>query len=151
MPSIGSITTPSLMPISAPLSHREGHLAISGRSPQDPVSLKAGNLLAEMGQCMDSLFVVIGVMGLICAVTVVLRVRTIGWGVWIWFFSGWITGEAAVWVMGSQLGFVALWVLLVGTDSAGFGFGLSAFLGAWALLAWALRDAFDAGAVFQRA
>ena len=104
-----------------------------------------------MGQCMDSLFVVIGVMGLICAVTVVLRVRTIGWGVWIWFFSGWITGEAAVWVMGLQLGFVALWVLLVGTDSAGFGFGLSAFLGSWALLAWALRDAFDAGAVFQRA
>ena len=81
---------------------------------------------------MDSLFVVVGVMGLICAITVVVKVRAIGWGVWVWFFSGWITGEAAVWVVGLQLGFVALWILFVGTDSAAFGFGLSAFLASWA-------------------
>ena len=100
---------------------------------------------------MDSLFVVGGVMGLVCALTVVLQVRTIGWGVWVWFFSGWMTGELAIWVAGLQLAFVALWILFVGTDSTGFGLGLSAFMASWVLLAWALRDAFDAGAVFQRA
>ncbi len=100
---------------------------------------------------MDSLFVVGGVMGLMCALTVVLKVRTIGWGVWIWFFSGWMIGELAIWVAGLQLAFVALWILFVGTDSTGFGLGLSAFMASWVLLAWALRDAFDAGAVFQRA
>ena len=100
---------------------------------------------------MDSLFVVGGVMGLMCALTVVLKVRTIGWGVWIWFFSGWMTGELAIWVAGLQLAFVALWIVFVGTDSTGFGLGLSAFMASWVLLAWALRDAFDSGAVFQRA
>ena len=100
---------------------------------------------------MDSLFVVVGVMALVSAVTVVLKVRTIGWGVWIWFFSGWITGELAIWMVGVQLGFIALWLLLMGADTAGFGWGLSAFLASWLLLAWALRDAFDAGAVFHRA
>ena len=99
---------------------------------------------------MDSLFVVVGVMALITALTVRLKVRTIGWGVWIWFFSGWITGELAIWVVGFQFGFVALWILWVGADSGGFELGLSAFLASWALLAWSLRDAFDAGAVFNR-
>ncbi|MEL0136721.1 MAG: hypothetical protein VW806_04570, partial [Halieaceae bacterium] len=77
---------------------------------------------------MESLFAVVGLMALITAVTVQLRVRTIGWGVWVWFFSGWITGELAIWHMGLQMGFVALWILVVGVDSAGFELGLSAFL-----------------------
>jgi acetyl esterase/lipase len=100
---------------------------------------------------MESLFAVVGLMALITAVTVQLRVRTIGWGVWVWFFSGWITGELAIWHMGLQMGFVALWILVVGVDSAGFELGLSAFLASWVLLAWALRDAFDSGAAFSRA
>jgi len=100
---------------------------------------------------MDSLFVVFGVMSLLGAITAVLRVSNIGWGVWLWFFSGWITGEMAVWLAGAQIAFVALWIALAGTDTTGFALGMSAFLGAWILLAWALRDGFDAGAAFSRA
>ena len=47
--------------------------------------------------------------------------------------------------------FVALCVLWIGTGASGFAFGLSCFLAAWGLLAWALRDGFDAGSAFHRA
>ena len=66
-------------------------------------------------------------------------------------FSGWVTGELAVWLVGSQMIFVALCVLWIGTGASGFAFGLSCFLAAWGLLAWALRDGFDAGSAFHRA
>jgi acetyl esterase/lipase len=46
---------------------------------------------------------------------------------------------------------VAICVLLIGTGAPGFAFGLSCFLAAWGLLAWALRDGFDAGTAFHRA
>ena len=100
---------------------------------------------------MELLFVIVACVSLICAVTAVLQVRQIGWAVWLWFFSGWVTGELAVWLIGSQMVFVALCVLLIGTGAPGFAFGLSCFLAAWGLLAWALRDGFDAGTAFHRA
>ena len=100
---------------------------------------------------MSLLFVLIACISLLCSVTVVLQVRQIGWAVWLWFFSGWVTGELAIWLIGSQMAFVALWVVLVGTDTWGFALGLSCFLAAWGLLGWALRDGFDAGEAFQRA
>ena len=100
---------------------------------------------------MDLFFILVACFSLLCAVTAVLQVRQIGWAVWLWFFSGWVTGELAVWAIGLQMIFVALWVVLVGTDSWGFALGLSCFLGAWALLGWALRDGFDAGTAFHRA
>jgi len=68
----------------------------------------------------------------------------------LWFFVGWITGELAIWCIGVQLVFVAAWVLIAGTDTAGFSWGLSFFLATWVLLAVFLRDAFDAGAIFSR-
>ena len=89
---------------------------------------------------MELLFVIVACVSLLCAVTAVLQVRQIGWAVWLWFFSGWITGELAVWLIGSQMVFVAICVLLIGTGAPGFAFGLSCFLAAWGLLAWALRD-----------
>ena len=100
---------------------------------------------------MDLFFILIACFSLLCAVTAVLQVRQIGWAVWLWFFSGWVTGELAVWLIGLQMIFVALWVVLVGTDTWGFSLGLSCFLAAWGLLGWALKDGFDAGAAFQRA
>jgi hypothetical protein len=100
---------------------------------------------------MELLFVIVACVSLLCAVTAVLQVRQIGWAVWLWFFSGWVTGELAVWLIGSQMVFVALCVLLIGTGAPGFAFGLSCFLAAWGLLAWALRDGLDAGTAFQRA
>ena len=100
---------------------------------------------------MELLFVVVACVSLLCAVTSVLQVRQIGWAVWLWFFSGWVTGELAVWLIGSQMVFVALCVLWIGTGAPGFAFGLSCFLAAWGLLAWALRDGFDAGSAFHRA
>jgi hypothetical protein len=77
-------------------------------------------------------------------------VRAIGWAVWFWFFVGWITGELAIWCIGLQVVFVAAWVLIAGTDTAGFSWGLSFFLATWVLLAVFLRDALDAGATFSR-
>ena len=100
---------------------------------------------------MELLFVIVACVSLLCAVTAVLQVRQIGWAVWLWFFSGWVTGELAVWLVGSQMIFVALCVLWIGTGASGFAFGLSCFLAAWGLLAWALRDGFDAGSAFHRA
>ena len=95
---------------------------------------------------MDGFFVVVACVSLLCAIVAVLRVRAIGWGVWFRFLVGWITGELAIWCIGVQLVFVAAWVLIVGTDTAGFSWGLSFFLATWVLLAVFLRDAFDAGA-----
>ena len=100
---------------------------------------------------MELLFVIVACVSLLCAVTAVLQVRQIGWAVWLWFFSGWVTGELAVWLIGSQMIFVALCALWIGTGASGFAFGLSCFLAAWGLLAWALRDGFDAGLAFHRA
>ena len=80
---------------------------------------------------MELLFVIVACVSLLCAVTAVLQVRQIGWAVWLWFFSGWVTGELAVWLIGSQMVFVALCVLLIGTGAPGFAFGLSCFLAAW--------------------
>jgi acetyl esterase/lipase len=100
---------------------------------------------------MELLFVIVACVSLLCAVTAVLQVRQIGWADWLWFFSGWVTGELAVWLIGLQMLFVALWVALVGADSWGFALGLTCFLAAWGLLAWALRDGFDAGTAFHRA
>jgi acetyl esterase/lipase len=100
---------------------------------------------------MDHLFVVIACLSLFFAVSAVLQVRRIGWAVWLWFLCGWLTGELAIWCIGLQAIFVALWVVLIGTDSPGFAWGLSAFLGTWGLLAWVLRDGFDAGVAFSRA
>ena len=100
---------------------------------------------------MDLFFILIASFSLLCAVTAVLQVRQIGWAVWLWFFSGWVTGELAVWLIVTQMAFVALWVVLAGTDTWGFALGLSCFLAAWGLLGWALRDGFDAGEAFQRA
>ena len=97
---------------------------------------------------MELLFVIVACVSLLCAVTAVLQVRQI---VWLWFFSGWVTGELAVWLVGSQMIFVGLCVLWIGTGASGFAFGLSCFLAAWGLLAWALRDGFDAGSAFHRA
>ena len=99
---------------------------------------------------MDGFFVVVACISLLCAITAVLRVRAIGWAVWLWFFVGWITGELAIWCIGLQVVFVAAWVLIAGTDTAGFSWGLSLFLATWVLLAVFLRDAFDAGATFSR-
>ncbi len=100
---------------------------------------------------MDYVFVAFAGLSLFCAITVVLQVRQIGWAVWGWFLSGWITGELAIWCIASQMAFVALWILFVGADTAGFTSGLLLFLGAWALLAWSLRLGFDAGGAFNRA
>tara|TARA_B100001059_G_scaffold71967_1_gene69071 strand:- start:804 stop:2054 length:1251 start_codon:yes stop_codon:yes gene_type:complete len=100
---------------------------------------------------MDHLFVVVACLSLFFAVSAVLQVRRIGWAVWLWFLCGWLTGELAIWCIGLQATFVALWVVLIGTDSPGFAWGLSAFLGTWGLLAWVLRDGFDAGVAFSRA
>lgn len=100
---------------------------------------------------MDHLFVVVACLSLFSAVSAVLQVRRIGWAVWLWFLCGWLTGELAIWCIGLQATFVALWVVLIGTDSPGFAWGLSAFLGTWGLLAWVLRDGFDAGVAFSRA
>ena len=100
---------------------------------------------------METLFVVVAGTSLLCAITVMLRVRQIGWAVWLWFFSGWITGELAAWCLGAQIAFVALWVMCFGTGTAGFALGLTLFLATWALLLLALRDGFDAGAAFSRA
>ncbi|MAA85903.1 MAG: alpha/beta hydrolase [Halieaceae bacterium] len=100
---------------------------------------------------MDHLFVVVACLSLFFAVSAVLQVRRIGWAVWLWFLCGWLTGELAIWCIGLQAIFVALWVVLIGTDSPGFAWGLSAFLGTWGLLAWVLRDGFDAGVAFSRA
>ena len=100
---------------------------------------------------MDHLFVVVAFLSLFSAVSAVLQVRRIGWAVWLWFLCGWLTGELAIWCIGLQATFVALWVVLIGTDSPGFAWGLSAFLGTWGLLAWVLRDGFDAGVAFSRA
>ena len=100
---------------------------------------------------MDTLFVVVAFFCLFTAITAVTKVRTIGWAVWLWFFSGWMTGELAAWCLLVQGAFVALWVLFAGTDGAGFGWGLSAFLATWALLLMLLREGFDTGHVFQRA
>ena len=100
---------------------------------------------------METLFVVVAGISLLCAITVTLRVRQIGWAVWLWFFSGWITGELAAWCLGAQIVFVALWVMFFGTGTAGFALGLTLFLATWALLLLALRDGFDAGAAFSRA
>jgi hypothetical protein len=54
---------------------------------------------------MDLLFVIVACVSLLCAVTAVLQVRQIGWAVWLWFFSGWVTGELAAWLIGSQMVF----------------------------------------------
>ena len=51
------------------------------------------------------------------ALTAVLQVRQIGWAVWIWFGSGWINGELALWLIGGQLGLVALWIASVGVTT----------------------------------
>jgi len=99
---------------------------------------------------MDGFFVVVACVSLLCAIAAVLRVRAIGWAVWFWFFVGWITGELAIWCIGLQAVFVAAWVLIAGTDTAGFSWGLSFFLATWVLLAVFLRDALDAGAIFSR-
>ena len=100
---------------------------------------------------MEYLFVVIAMMSLVNAITVVFQVRQIGWAVWLWFFSGWITGELAVWCLGAQVAFVALWVMFFGADTSGFALGLTLFLATWALLFVSLRDGFDAGSAFSRA
>ncbi|MDG2461275.1 MAG: alpha/beta hydrolase [Luminiphilus sp.] len=100
---------------------------------------------------MDHLFIVFAGLSLLCAVTVLLQVRRIGWAVWAWFLSGWITGELAIWCIATQMAFVALWIMFVGVESAGLTWGLSFFLAAWVLLAWSLRPGFDAGAAFSRA
>ena len=84
---------------------------------------------------MELLFVIVACVSLLCAVTAVLQVRQIGWAVWLWFFSGWVTGELAAWLIGSQMIFVALFALWIGTGASGFAFGLSCFLAAWGLLA----------------
>ena len=54
---------------------------------------------------MSLLFVLIACISLLCSVTAVLQVRRIGWSVWLWFFSGWVTGELAIWLIGSQMAF----------------------------------------------
>ena len=99
---------------------------------------------------MDGFFVVVACVSLLCAIAAVLRVRAIGWAVWLWFFVGWITGELAIWCIGLQVGFCGR----VGADRreptpSGFSWGLSLFLATWVLLAVFLRDAFDAGATFE--
>ena len=35
---------------------------------------------------MDGFFVVVACISLLCAIAAVLRVRAIGWAVWLWFF-----------------------------------------------------------------
>ena len=63
---------------------------------------------------MEYFFVFAATLSLVGALTAVLQVRQIGWAVWIWFGSGWINGELALWLIGGQLGFVVLWVASVG-------------------------------------
>ena len=65
---------------------------------------------------MELLFVIVACVSLLCAVTAVLQVRQIGWASGCGF-SGWVTGELAVWLIGSQMIFVALCVLWIGTRS----------------------------------
>ena len=48
---------------------------------------------------MELLFVIVACVSLLCAITAVLQVRHIGWAVWLWFFSGWVTGELAGWLI----------------------------------------------------
>ena len=100
---------------------------------------------------MHSLFLIVAIFSLITAVTVVTQVRNIGWLVWLWFVSGWITGELAIWLIGLQGAFVALWVIFIGTQSIGFSWAMVAFLITWAFLSLSLRDSFDAGYLFGRA
>ena len=76
---------------------------------------------------MDHLFVVVACLSLFSAVSAVLQVRRIGWAVWLWFLCGWLTGELAIWCIGLQAAFVALWVVLIGTDSPGFAWGCQPF------------------------
>ena len=100
---------------------------------------------------MDYLFVLVAALSALGALMAVLKVRSIGWAVWIWFGVGMVNGELAVSLIGAQLVFIALWIATLGVDTAGFALGLSLFLGAWLLLGIALRDGFDAGAAFSRA
>ena len=100
---------------------------------------------------MDYLFVLVAALSALGAVMAVLRVRSIGWAVWVWFGVGMVNGELAVGLIGAQLVFIALWIATLGVDTAGFALGLSLFIGAWMLLGIALRDGFDAGAAFDRA
>ena len=100
---------------------------------------------------MEYFFVFAAALSFMGALTAVLQVRQIGWAVWIWFGSGWINGELALWLIGGQLGLVALWIASVGVTTPAFAMGLSLLIAAWVLLALALRDGFDAGAAFSRA
>ena len=100
---------------------------------------------------MEYFFVVAAALSFMGALTAVLQVRQIGWAVWIWFGSGWINGELALWLIGGQLSFVVLWIVSAGVTTPAFALGLSLMIAAWVLLALALRDGFDAGAAFSRA
>ena len=100
---------------------------------------------------MEYFFVFAAALSFMGALTAVLQVRRIGWAVWIWFGSGWINGELALWLIGGQLTFVVLWIASSGVTTPGFAVGLSLLIASWALLALALRDGLDAGAAFSRA
>ena len=73
---------------------------------------------------MEYFFIFAAALSLIGALTAVLQVRQIGWAVWIWFGSGWINGELAVWLIGGQLSLVALWIASFGVTAPAFGVGL---------------------------
>ena len=55
---------------------------------------------------MEYFFVFAAALSFMGALTAVLQVRQIGWAVWIWFGSGWINSELALWLIGGQLSFV---------------------------------------------
>ena len=74
----------------------------------------------------------------------------IGWAVWIWFGVGMVNGELAVSLIGAQLVFIAVWIAILGVDTAASP-GLVALYCGMAVVGIALRDGFDAGAAFSRA
>ena len=72
---------------------------------------------------MEYFFVFAAALSFMGALTAVLQVRQIGWAVWIWFGSGWINGELALWLIGGQLSFVALWIVSAGVTTPAFAVG----------------------------
>ena len=72
---------------------RELDILRSTAIPRKLSSPEAGYFVVSLRGAMELLFVIVACVSLLCAVTAVLQVRQIGWAVWLWFFSGWVTGE----------------------------------------------------------